>query len=276
MVDKVKGISRYGYVLKNSTEERLTFLISTHYLRLEGAPHIIVSMEDITDYKITEERLERAVYEKEHLMREMNHRIKNNLAMVSSLIRLRQYGGGFYDGEDAAGFADLARRIDVIALLQEKMQSSGGVDQIDACGYIRDILSLLFSSCAENDVETDVSCDSAALPAGTAMVLGLLTNEIATNALKHGFRNGERAIFTVSLSESPDGSGLHNYKLSNNGLPFPENVDLETSKSFGLTLIRALAEQLNGVIELEKTPNPRFKLLFSAAGRTVNGDGSLP
>lgn len=99
------------------------------------------------------------------------------------------------------------------------------------------------------------------LPTKTAIPLGLIINELATNAVKHGFDPGERARFTLSLEQDESGS-RYTLTVSNSGNPFPPDIDIREAQTLGLRLITALAGQLNGTIELEREPETTFLITF--------------
>lgn len=260
--------SDFLFVVRYKKKDGSVFPGETNVFYLQNEQRTITGfiglIRDITGRRQMEETqkatmngLVKALKENENLLREMNHRVKNNLSLVSSLIRLKESTDG--DGTD---FSDLARRIDVIAAIHEKLCGAKDVAYIDVKTYIHDILRSLFSSCTAADVEMEIDVDEVAVPAGTAMTLGLITNEIAMNAVKYGFAKGEKARFAATLHGSPAGANRYVYTLSNSGNAFPEDIDLKSANTLGLRLITTLAEQLNGTIGLKKKPYPVFTLVF--------------
>ncbi len=223
----------------------------------EGAPlRVIGTHTNITRTKETETQLRRALEEKDHLMRELNHRIKNNLSMVSSLIGLKtnELGG-------QADLSDLQRQIEAIQRVHENLARSDNITSIDFRSYCTEILDSLFSPYDAAQVTLDVEIETLQLSSRTAVTLGLIVNEIATNAIKHGPLPQEQ--MTVTLRFGPHSTdGRLQLRISNTGAPFPEHIDLHRSESLGLQLICALAAQLNAEIALRKAPYPEFTITF--------------
>ncbi len=218
--------------------------------------HLVV-LVDLTEINELHKHLEKSLEEKQFLMKELNHRLKNNLAMVSSLIHLKSS-----TLMDVVDLSDLARQVDAVRLIHEKLYQSEETTHIDFGSYVRDLLSTVFSF-SRYPVKTVNTVPSIMIPARTAIPLGLIINEIATNAVKHGFTASGEWIFTAALE---DGDERDDYKLilSNNGNPFPETIRLENPDTLGLMLIQALVDQIKGSLELQKTPHPVFTVRFHA------------
>jgi PAS domain S-box-containing protein len=224
---------------------------------------------DITEKKLAERDLVRALEIKETLMQEMNHRIKNNLALISSLLRLKGSTPGI--GSD---LADVQRQIDAIRFVHEGLYQSGTITQIRVSEYIRKLLSTVFSSFSGSRVDIEYDIKDVSLPTKTAVPLGLLINEVAVNALKHAFSPREPARFSVAMRE---GKGEYVVNLANSGAPFPGEVDLDEPKTLGLRLITALVKQLGGTLELEREPSPKYTITFpKPPGPPVPPEGESP
>ncbi|MFP4619353.1 MAG: PAS domain S-box protein [Spirochaetaceae bacterium] len=209
---------------------------------------------DITERKKNEERLQRALDEREYLLQELNHRVKNNLSMVSSLISLK-------DAETEDDLSDLRNRIDAIGLVHEKLNHSGELTRVEASEYLEELLSSIFSSLSYHGVDVHIEADTAYLEVSIIIPLGLIINEAATNALKHGFTREEKARFAVALRADKK-SGRYTLSISNSGNPIPEGVEFSTSESMGLQLIKNLVEQIDGTLEIKRSPNPEFTIEF--------------
>lgn len=212
---------------------------------------------DVTDFKATEENLKQAVEQKNHLMQELNHRIKNNLLMVSSLVQLKNQSLG-----DIVDLSDLKHQIDAIRIVHEKLYQSDDPSKISIRNYILDLLPAVFSL-SGREIVIENTVKDMHLSSKTAIPLGLIINEAATNAIKHGFTSGVEARFSVDFRK--DGkSGYFILTISNTGRPFPETVGFENSETLGLRLIAALTGQLEGTIELQRDPHPVFTIRFPA------------
>lgn len=222
---------------------------------IEGSPvRLRGFMIDITKAKEAEAKLHKALEEKDFLMKELNHRVKNNLTIVSSLINLRSSDG-------RKDLSDLKSRIKAISLIHEKLYQQENQTEIRVNEYIRDLLGGIFTSLSSRKVAIDTDIDDITMPLKPAVSLGLIINEVGTNAIKHGFSPAEEARFSLGLKKDPRDS-LHILTLSNSGKPFPEEIGLIDSPSLGLRLITTLVSELNGSIELQKKPFPVFTIRF--------------
>lgn len=240
---ETKGFSLAG--------DELDLLVRVSLPSEEQIPNrVIVAVLDITERKKTEK-------EKETLLYELNHRVKNNLMMVSSLINLKDSALG-----DAADLSDIARQIDAIRIVHEQLYLSGDVQFLDAVDYITDLLATVFSF-TKKHITIQQNIDVHTISTKTAVTLGLIINEIATNTVKHGFPEAETGTFKLSLTEDRDGHGSV-LILSNTGNPFPKDVELDHPGTLGLQLIRALVDQLDGTIDLQREPHPVFTIRFPA------------
>jgi two-component sensor histidine kinase len=167
--------------------------------------------EDITELK-------KALEEKDYLMKEINHRVKNNLMMITSLISLKNASLG-----EAVDLTDLKNQIDAIRIVHEKLYTTNKITNIDFKEYIDDLLNTIFFSFTERRVKVENKIEEITLTTKTAIPLGLIINEIATNAIQHGFSGTKEPLFKVEMVKTADGHGCK-LKLSNNGRPFPDSV----------------------------------------------------
>lgn len=212
--------------------------------------------EEITDRKQMEDELKKTVAEKNALLKEINHRVKNNLAMITSLISLKSAELG-KEGD----LSDLRRQIDAVRIVHERLHQSEDITEIDVREYIGELLFTVFSSFSGRHVEVENGMDAIVLPTRTAIPIGLIINEIATNAMKHGFPSVEAPVFSVSMKRNNQ-DGEYVLILKNNGAPIPETLDLTEPRTLGLRLIRTLIEQLNGSFDVQRAPHPEFTIRF--------------
>ena len=217
----------------------------------------VVVMHDVTDYRQVEDDLRDALRSKDSLMRELNHRVKNNLSMLSSLISLK-------DAETEEDLSDIKHRIAAIGLVHEKLHRQDATQQISAREYLQELLDAVSSSFTAQPVHIDTAIDDIQIDHNTAIPLGLIVNEIATNAIKHGFTTEEPARFGITLTSDGDET-YYTLILSNTGNSFPEEVGLENPDTLGLQLISGLVGQLRGTLELQKYPHPVFTISFPHA-----------
>ncbi len=227
-----------------------------HYLSCNGSPLVhtngetigaVIAMHEITEYK-------KVIEEKNFLMRELNHRVKNNHAMVSSLISLK-------DSETEADLSDIKHQIEAIGLIHEKLYRMENVTEISCREYFDDLLSSLFFSFTARQVRIDINVDEFSIPAKSAMPLGLIINEIATNAIKYGFTDKEETVFSIKMKKGKE-NNEYKLTLSNTGNPFPENIDIGSTTTLGFRLINALVSQIDGTINLKREPYPVFTIRF--------------
>ena len=220
---------------------------------------LIVAFLDLTEMQAAQTRLEELVEVKERLISEINHRVKNNLNMVSSMVSLKDAELG-----DTADLTDIRNQIQAISFIHEKLHARSDAIEVDFGAYIGSLLPEAFSF-SPRAVTLNIDIEEIRLPAGTAAVLGVIINELATNAMKHGFGGTEEPIFSLSLG-ADEGAGEFLLVVSNSGPPIPADVDLTNPSGLGLRLISALVEQLRGELSLERAPSPTFRIRFPAAG----------
>jgi PAS domain S-box-containing protein len=216
--------------------------------------NVVCQWLDITEHKQAEEKIRAALDEKEYLMKELNHRVKNNLLMVSSLINLK-------GAETEIDLSDLKHQIKSISLIHEQLYISKSVTEISCKDYFAALIDSIFSSFTRGGVRIEKSIEDLYLTTKTATSLGLVINEIATNAIKHGFSDKAEFVFSITMKKGIKNT-RYELNLSNNGNPFPEDVDFKSTKTLGLRLINALVAQLDGTVELQRKPNPVFTIHF--------------
>jgi PAS domain S-box-containing protein len=219
-------------------------------------PHhrIVGTLQDITERRRAANNLQEALKEKDFLMKELNHRVKNSLAMVSSLIKLK-------DSETGMDLSDIQHQVEAIGLIHEKLYRTERVTEICLGDYFGDLLSSIFSSFTTRAVKIETTIDDLCVSTKVALALGLIVNEIATNAVKHGFSTREEAIFSIQMQKDRE-NRWYELTLSNTGNPFPDEISIDNSDTLGLRLISALVDQIHGTLELQKKPHPTFTIRF--------------
>jgi hypothetical protein len=222
----------------------------------DGEERSVIFFQDVSERKQKEEQLVRTLEEKDFLMRELNHRVKNNLSMVSSLISMKESRLG-----READLTDLRNQVNAIQKVHETLQQSDDLSYVNLKEYVAGMLSSVCQYSRSRGVTIENNVPDILLPTQDAVSLGLIVNETATNAVKHGFTGDDEARFTVAMEDDSTGE---NYILtiSNTGRPFPEDVDLDNPSGLGLQLVSALVAQLKGTLELQRSPNPVFTIRF--------------
>jgi two-component sensor histidine kinase len=200
-----------------------------------------------------EEKLERALQEKNLLLREIHHRVKNNLAIVESLISLKT--GELEQGPEREVLEDLRIRIDAIRLLHQKLYAGSGSNTTPAQEYLDEILQNGRSLVRDGrkHVELESSVEEVDLPVNTALYLGLIITEAVTNAIKYAFPDGssfDGSSPKVSLSFYQQ-NGSYHMEIRDNGTGIPEDKLEDQSGTMGIRMIHTLAEQLDGSAAVE-------------------------
>ncbi len=233
--------------------------VSVTHVHIDGDKFICFS-RNISSQIEDKQKLEKALSEKDFLLKELNHRVKNNLFMISSLISLKGSMLG-----DSGGLSDIKGQIDAIRIIHEKLFQTEDITQVYVKDYFPDLINSIFSSFSSQYVHIETDIENVAMQTKSVVVLGLIINEIATNAIKYGFREDEESTFKISLKNE---AGNTNFVLtiSNTGNPFPDNITLENAPTLGLQLIVSLVDQLEGTIELQKEPYPVFTITFPVEG----------
>jgi len=209
--------------------------------------------------KLVEERT-RDLNEKEVLLKEIHHRVKNNMQVISSLVSLQ--ADGTKDETVREVLKDVTYRVRSMALVHEKLYQSENLAQIDFSDYARSLLNYLWRAhgAVAATVRLTLDLESVLLPVDTAVPCGLILNELAGNALKHAFKDCDEGEVTVSLCSDEDG-GV-SLDVRDNGIGLKEGFDWRHSKSLGLRLVQMLSSQLDGNVEFSGEAGTQFKLDF--------------
>ncbi len=224
--------------------------------RLRGFAKV---MRDDTERRRADEQLRSSLNEKEALLQEIHHRVKNNLQVINSLLRLQSQQ--VPDPATRGMFEEARNRVQAIASIHELLYRSPDLARIDFGAYLNRLTRDLFSffGIGEEQIYLSLYVNDAQLEVSRAIPCGLIVNELVTNALKHGFtnaRNGAIKVFFECIQ------GNCTLAVEDNGVGLPDGFDWANSKSLGLQLVRVLTRQLDGVVTAESNPGTRFKILF--------------
>lgn len=228
----------------------------------EGS-RILTLCRDITYRKTVFDNLQASLREKEVLLMEVHHRVKNNLQIISSLIALQ--AGKISDREILMLYEDLNSRIRAMSLIHERLYQSGDFARIDFAEYITIITSDLQNTyrlfCGNCSVEFDT--DHVELDIIKAIPCGLMLNEIISNSFKYAFPPAFPGKGTIRISYHERDDETIELIVSDNGVGLPPSVDPEKNKSLGLSLIYLLAEQIQGTIRIGREGGTRYTVTFS-------------
>ena len=235
-------------------------------LPLTGAQgQVLVSHTDITLLKLTEEKLIATLSEKDILLREVHHRVKNNMAAIIGLFDLQRQT--MDDLHSQTILVELSSRVRAMSLVHEKLYRSESLSQIDFQDYTQSLLSHLRTSFGSPDVRCEIDAHGVFLPLDMAVPCGMIINELITNALIDAFpqeRSGgmeEAAYIWVTLRQDQDRFIL---SVADNGVGLPPGFDWHTTKTLGLSLVRMLGQhQLGGRYQVDQTHGVRFTLTFT-------------
>jgi len=213
-------------------------------------------VRDVTESRSYEESLRRSLREKETLLREIHHRVKNNLQIISSLLNLQK--GALRDEEDVRLFEESQNRIRSMAMIHESLYQSETLLEINLKEYMSRLAVSLISSYGASGVGSEVETDDLRLDIERALPLALIMNELITNSLKYAFPD-DRGLIKIRI-HSDNGECVLEY--SDDGVGLPEDYDPETSDSLGMTLVRSLGGQLDAEFEVDGKDGFRFRMKF--------------
>ncbi|PKL66675.1 MAG: hypothetical protein CVV28_09765 [Methanobacteriales archaeon HGW-Methanobacteriales-1] len=221
-------------------------------LRIYGAA------QDITQLKQREETIEKSLREKEVLLQEIHHRVKNNMQIISSLLSLQS---DFVDKDMRGVLEGSQNRVKSMALVHEKLYRSHSLSRIEMADYIQSLVSNLFYSyiTKKDQIKLIFEIEDIEFNIETAIPCGLILNELITNSLKYAFPSGRTGEMHISLKLKED-----NYQLivKDDGVGIPEDLDFKNVDSLGLKLVTSLINQLDGELEVDRSCGTEFKITF--------------
>ncbi|MFQ5786975.1 MAG: histidine kinase dimerization/phosphoacceptor domain -containing protein, partial [Thermodesulfobacteriota bacterium] len=216
--------------------------------------------KEIAKRRNAEEKTKASLYEKELLVKEIQHRVKNNLQVITSLLDLQnEY---VKDGTFKNILVDVQNRIRSMALIHEQIFQSNNVAKIDFDEYIRNLVTYIFSSYGVNtgEIGSKIIIRDASLNVNRAIVCGLIINELVSNSLKHAFPKRERGQqIDIELYSENQKCVL---SISDNGIGFPKDLNFRKTESLGLQLVLSLTRQLEGSLQLNRKHGTEFKIVF--------------
>ncbi|MGI8739567.1 MAG: sensor histidine kinase [Gammaproteobacteria bacterium] len=223
------------------------------------------TMRDITMRKHAEEQMRASLAEKEILLKEIHHRVKNNMQVISSMLNLQM--GRIQEPRTREMFRDAQNRIKSMALIHERLYQQHTLARVEFAAYLRQLVGHLLRSYRTSAVTLKFEADEVSLDIDTAVPCGLIVNELVANALKHAFADGRTGVLTVILRASEAGSedGRARLIVADDGPGISAGFDLRKATSLGLQLVADLTEQIGGVIESSNDHGARWTLSFPAS-----------
>ena len=218
-------------------------------------------IRNITERKQAEEKIKSSLKEKEVLLSEIHHRVKNNIQVITSLLKLqadkikdKQYANMFQDSQD---------RIKSMALIHEQLYQTKNFANIDFGEYVKSFANGLFVSYGvdTNKIKLNIDIKDVSIDLQNAVPCGLIINELVSNSLKHAFPQQEEGNIGIVLQSTNEGD--FELTVSDDGIGISEDLDIEQTDTMGLHLVKVLAEhQLAGIIDLDRTEGTQFRIKF--------------
>lgn len=227
---------------------------------IPGTSKSLVSLQDITYSKDTEKKLKTTINEKDTLLREIHHRVKNNLQIISSLLSLQtKY---IKDSEALDVFRESQNRVRSMAIVHEKLYQSKNISKIDFADYIHDLVNSLFYNynIQPEKISIEIDIENIYFDVDTCIPCGLIVNELLTNCVKHAFPNDKKGHIYIGLHYN---DGNYTLNVGDDGVGFPESMDYKNTDTLGLQLVTNLVNQLDGSLEILNNIGTTFKIEFN-------------
>ncbi|MBT4641066.1 MAG: histidine kinase, partial [Deltaproteobacteria bacterium] len=222
---------------------------------------LISTFFDLTERKQSEAKIKASLKEKETLLQEIHHRVKNNMTVISSLLKLQM---GSIDNEIAKeALQDSQNRVQSMSMIHETLYRSDNLSDIDLKTYLSELgRNVIQNYSFSKKVQFRVEAESIMISVKQASPVGLIVNELITNSLKYAFTDDtEDEILLELKSNNENGVEL---TVSDNGVGIPEGFDLKTADSLGLKLVKMLVEnQLDGSVDMENSNGTKFNIKFN-------------
>lgn len=257
--DMEKGICEA--VFQKKSGERFWIEITTTPIRTDSEyTYYLSNWVDITERKRAEEQIRTSLREKEVLLKDIHHRVKNNMQIILSLLRLQSEHVN--DKSDLELFNDCQSRVMSMTLVHKTLYQSGNLAEVDFADYIQSLAGHLFHAYNVSVATPKLSIDikDVSLGIGAAIPCGLIITELVSNSLKYAFTEGTRGEIKIAMQ--PIKENEIELVVSDDGIGLPNDFDFLDSESLGLQLVVALVQQLKGTIELDRSSGTEFKIHF--------------
>ena len=220
----------------------------------------IQAQKEIITRTQTESRIRETLREKEVLLKEVHHRVKNNLQIISSLLNLQK--DQVKDISTLRALRDSQSRVRSMALIHEKLYQSQSLAKIDFAEYVQSLTKDLFRSYQRTlgNIRLNIHADQVSLDLDYAVPCGLILNELMTNTLKYAFPDGRDGSIWIDLHAEPDQTLI--LRVADDGIGLPAGLDILKNKSLGLQLVNSLVKQINGTLVVESSSGTAFQVSF--------------
>jgi PAS domain S-box-containing protein len=222
------------------------------------AARLFGSLQDITERKRAEDVIKRSLEEKEVMLKEIHHRVKNNMQVISSLLSLQ--AKGVADSTVKAMLEESRNRVSSMSLVHEKLYQSKDLAYIDFKEYLQSLVDGIANTYKRHDVVISMEMEPVALDVNVGIPCGLIVNELVSNSLKHAFPEGRKGTISLGINKNSE----VNYVLfvADNGIGFSAEMDFRKPSTLGLQLVNVLSTQINGKIERSQEEGTRFSITF--------------
>jgi len=221
---------------------------------------VMAIIRNVTERKRADKQIKASLKEKEVLLKEIHHRVKNNLQIISSLLKLQSRHSN--NSQTLEMFKESQSRIQTMALIHEKLYQSNDLSKVNFAEYIKNLVANLFRSYELNlsQIKSVINVEDIFLEIDVAVPCGLMLNELISNSLKYAFPDGRAGEIKIQLyADNAQNLALI---VSDNGVGFPKDLDWQNLTSLGLQLVNSLVEQLGGTVRLERNSGTEFRITF--------------
>ncbi len=215
---------------------------------------------ELAERRHAEEQIGSALREKEILLKEIHHRVKNNLQIVASMLQLQL---GYIEDRNARMlFEESQKRVESMSLIHEKLYRTKDLARVDFHDYVNTLIGnlLTLNTGGSKRIGINSAIEGVTLDVNSAIPCALIINELVSNSLRHAFPDGQTGRIDIFMH--PDREGRIALQVGDNGIGFPEDLDFRNTKSLGMQLVTSLVVQLGGVIELDRGEGTSFNITF--------------
>ncbi|HJV21910.1 MAG TPA: PAS domain S-box protein [Holophagaceae bacterium] len=268
-IQRLQALARGEVDVLPTTERRILTLDGRELIvellvlgtRYGGRPAVQVMAVDVTARKAMESGLQASLKEKDLAIREIHHRVKNNLQVVSSLLRLQAQSSR--NPEVTRALTEAQERVQAIALIHGRLHQAPALAEADLRDYLTRLVGQLVRTYATvpSLVDATVTVGELSLGPDELVPLALILHELVLNALQHGFAAGEGGALGVALTSNAEGHVT--LRVEDDGHGLPEGLDLDHDGGLGFQLVKALADQLKGTLQITRRKGAAFQLTFT-------------
>lgn len=225
---------------------------------------------DISSHKKSEEQIKASLMEKEVLLKEIHHRVKNNLQVVASLLYLQSRK--IKDKQIESMFLNCQNRVKSISLIHEKLYQTNDLARVDFDKYIKSLIYHLFNSFSvkSNQIALSIKSENIFMTMDTAIPCGLIINELVTNSLKHAFPSNRKGEIAIEMQYHTNNK--FTLCVRDNGIGLPKDFDYTESDSLGFLLVQNLVKQLEASMDVNTDNGTEYKIVFSILNHKGGGE----